>query len=169
MLHKEMKKRRAFKTLGTFQKKYIRASEEPMKVHFEQVRLQTSDEKFLSELIECIKQKLSNPDLSVETTSRELKMCRVSLYKKILKLTGKLPVVFIRALPLQKAVQLLESTAMKISRVATEAGFEIPHYFARLFKEVYDMLPSTYVCFARKVKVEVILNAYGLPCTLEKV
>ena len=169
MLYKEMKKRRAFRTPGTFQKKYIRASEGPIKVHFEQVRLQTSDEKFLSELIEYIKQNLSNPDLSVETTSRDLKMCRVSLYKKVLKLAGKSPVVFIRAIRLQKAVQLPENTEMIISRVASEAGFETPQYFAKLFKKEYDMLPSTYVRFARKVKVEVILNAYGLPCTLEKV
>ena len=163
-----MKKRRAFRTSDKLQKTYKRAYEGQKKMYFEQVDIQTRDEKFLSELIEHIKQNLANPNLSVETTSREMKMCRGTLYKKVLMLTGKSPVEFIRAIRLQKAVQLLENTDMIISRVASEVGFETPKYFAKLFKKEFDMLPSAYVCFARKAKAEVILNTYGLAGTIKK-
>lgn len=73
-----MKKRRAFRTPDKLQKIYKRASEGKIKV--------------LGELIEYIKQHLANPMLSVQTISRDIKMCRVSLYKKLLMLTGKSPV-----------------------------------------------------------------------------
>ncbi|WP_419789148.1 helix-turn-helix domain-containing protein [Mucilaginibacter sp. X5P1] len=162
-----MKRRKAFKGPDELQKTYKRASEAQTKVFFEQVRTQTGDERFLSELIEYIKQNISNPNLSVETTSREMKMCRVSLYKKLKMLTGKSPVEFIQAIRLQKAVHLLENTEMKINQVASEVGFEAPQYFAKLFKREYDMLPSTYVRFARKAKAEVILSAMGWPVQLK--
>lgn len=162
-----MKKRRALRTPDKLQKTYERASEGQIKEDFEQVHLQTGDERFMSELIEYIKQHLANPKLSVETTSRDMKMCRVSLYKKLLMLTGKSPVEFIRAMRLQKAVHLLENTEMIISRVASEVGFETPQYFAKLFKKEFDMLPSAYASFARKAKVKVILNTYGLAGTIK--
>nr|MBB6141752.1 anti-sigma28 factor (negative regulator of flagellin synthesis) [Mucilaginibacter sp. X5P1] len=76
MLYRKMKRRKAFKGPDELQKTYKRASEAQTKVFFEQVRTQTGDERFLSELIEYIKQNISNPNLSVETTSREMKMCR---------------------------------------------------------------------------------------------
>nr|MBB6141873.1 anti-sigma28 factor (negative regulator of flagellin synthesis) [Mucilaginibacter sp. X5P1] len=76
MLYKAVKKRRAFRTSDKLRKTYKRASQGQIKVYFEQVDAQTGNEKFLSELIEYIKQNISNPNLSVETTSREMKMCR---------------------------------------------------------------------------------------------
>lgn len=158
-----MKRRKAPKEPDKLQKTYKRASERQIKVHFEQLDAQTGNEKFLSELIEYIKQNISNSNLSVETTSREMKMCRVSLYKKLKMLTGKSPVEFIQAIRLQKAAYLLESTGMKINQVASEVGFEAPQYFAKLFKKEYDILPSAYVLFIRKAKTQVILNTMSWP------
>jgi len=163
MLYRKMKRRKAFKGPGKFQKTNKRASVGQIKVYFEQVDAQTGNEKFLSELIEYIKQNISNPTLSVETTSREMKMCRVSLYKKLKMLTGKSPVEFIQAIRLQKAAHLLETTEMKINQVASEVGFEAPQYFAKLFKKEYDILPSAYVLFIRKAKTQVILDTMGWP------
>ncbi|WP_157682202.1 helix-turn-helix domain-containing protein [Mucilaginibacter mallensis] len=158
-----MKKRRAFRIPDKLQKKYKRVSEGQIRVHFEEAYLQTGNEKFLGELIEYIKQNISNPNLSVETTSREMKMCRVSLYKKLKMLTGKSPVEFIQTIRLQKAAHLLENTEMKINQVASEVGFEAPQYFAKLFKREYDILPSAYVLFIRKAKTQVILSTMGWP------
>jgi len=134
-----------------------------IEVYFEHVHSQTEDEKFLSELVERIKQNISNPNLSVEALSRDMKMSRVWLYKKVLMLTGRSPVEFIRAIRLRKAAQLLENTQMEISLVASEVGFESPQYFARLFKKEYDILPSAYVHFARRAKARVLLTNMGCP------
>ncbi len=158
-----MKKRIAIKTPDSLQETYKRANMRQIEVYFEHVHTQIEDEKFLSELVEHIKQNISNPNLSVEALSRDMKMSRVWLYKKVLMLTGRSPVEFIRAIRLQKAVQLLENTEMIISRVASEAGFETPQYFAKVFKKECDMLPSAYVHFARKAKARVLLTNMGCP------
>ncbi|SDT04140.1 Helix-turn-helix domain-containing protein [Mucilaginibacter mallensis] len=93
-----------------------------------------------------------------------MKMCRVSLYKKLKMLTGKSPVEFIQAIRMQKAAHLLESTEMKINKVASEVGFEAPQYFAKLFKKEYDILSSAYVLFIRKAKTQGNIKYYGLAC-----
>jgi len=163
-----MKSRSATKGADKLMEIYKRTYEAQINGYFEQVHTQTEDEKFLCELVEHIKQNISNPDLSVETLSSDMKMSRVWLYKKLLMLTGKSPVEIIRAIRLQKAVQLLENTQMVISRIGNEVGFDNPHYFSRIFKKEYDILPSAYVRFARKAKAQVILNGYGLACTTKK-
>ncbi|MCR8557215.1 AraC family transcriptional regulator [Mucilaginibacter sp. BJC16-A38] len=168
MLHKETKRRSAINDPETLQETFKRTYEGQTRMNSENVYIQTGDEKFLSELVEYIKQNISNPNLSVETLSRDMKMSRVWLYKKLLMLSGKSPVEFIRAIRLQKAIQLLENTQMKISRVASEVGFETPQHFSKLFKNEYDILPSAYVRFARMAKAQKILKAYGLAGTIKK-
>jgi len=133
-----------------------------MNMHFEHVHIQNDDEKFLKEVVEYIRRNISNPDLSIEALSREMKMSRVWLYKKILLFTGKSPVEFIRAIRLQKAVQLLENSQMKIAQIAGEVGFDTPQYFSRIFKKEYNILPSAYVHFSREAKTRAVLNDYGL-------
>ena len=163
-----MKKRSGFNGTAALEKTFKRAQKRQVKVYFEDVPIQTEDEKFLSEIVDYIKQNISNPNLTVENLSRERKMSRAWLYKKLLMLTGKSPVEFIRAIRLQKAVQLLENTQMKISEVASEVGLETPQYFSRIIKNEYDILPSAYLHFARKAKAQVILNTYGLASMIKK-
>ena len=162
-----MKTRSAFKEPDTLQGAYKQANKGLIKVCFEDVYIQTEDEKFLAELVEYVKQNISNPNLSVVVLSRDMKMSRVWLYKKLLMLTGISPVVFIRAVRLQKAIQLLENTQLKISEIACEVGFETPQYFSRIFKTEYDLLPSAYASFARRAKGRLILDAYGLADTIK--
>jgi len=77
-------------------------------------------------------------------------MSRGSLYSKVLLLTGKSPVEFIRSIRLKKAVYLLENSQMTISQIAYEVGFNTPKYFAKLFKGEYNILPSAYVTSLRQ-------------------
>lgn len=153
---------------GVFLKTSERVYHGQVKVYFENMHLQTDDEKFLSEIVDYIRQNISNPDLSVEKLSHNMKISRAWLYKKLLLLTGKSPIEFIRSIRLQKAVQLLENPHMKISWVAGEVGFETPQYFTKLFKKEYHILPSAYMLSARKAKAQVVLDAYGLACTSKK-
>ena len=71
-------------------------------------------------------------------------MSRVALYKKMMQLTGKTPLEFIRNIRLQRAAQLLEKSDLTIAEVAYEVGFNNPKIFSRYFKSVYQMLPSAY-------------------------
>ena len=72
-------------------------------------------------------------------------MNRVTLYRKILSLTGKTPIEFIRSIRLKRAAQLLEKSGMTISEIAYEVGFNNPKHFSKFFKEEFKVSPSQYV------------------------
>jgi AraC-like DNA-binding protein len=120
------------------------------------------DEKFLRQTVEYIEQNILSCDLTVEDLSAQMNMSRVSLYKKLLALTGKTPVEFIRSIRLKKAVQLLESSQMSVSQICYEVGFNTPKYFAKSFRKEYNMLPSEYANSIRKEKVAKTKDAHNL-------
>lgn len=106
--------------------------------------VENADERFVQDALRIIEKNISNPDFSVEELSRELFLSRVALYKKLLALTGKTPIEFIRSLRIKRAAQLLEKSGHTIAEVAYEVGFNNPKYFTKYFKAEYDMLPSAY-------------------------
>jgi AraC-like DNA-binding protein len=71
-------------------------------------------------------------------------MSRVALYKKILSLTGKAPLEFIRSIRLKRAARLLEKSGMSVAEIAYEVGFNNPKNFTKYFKEEFKVLPSQY-------------------------
>jgi AraC-like DNA-binding protein len=77
-------------------------------------------------------------------------MNRNTLYKKLLMITGKSPVEYIRSIRLKKAAHLLEHSQMNIAEVSYEVGFNTPQYFAKSFREEFNMLPSEFVLQKRK-------------------
>jgi signal transduction histidine kinase/ligand-binding sensor domain-containing protein/DNA-binding response OmpR family regulator len=114
----------------------------------------SEDEKFLKNALECIEKNVTNPNFSVEELSRHLNLSRVSLYKKLLTLTGKTPVDCIRTIRLQRALQLLEKSKLSIANVAYEVGFNNAAYFAKVFREEFGMLPSEYIVEMRSKEKE---------------
>lgn len=138
------------KNLLTLQEQFKKTYRKQMHVQLEDIVVESVDEKFLHNAVDYIQKNILNPSLSVEELSKQMNMSRVSLYKKILSLTGKSPVEFIRSIRLQKAMQLLEKSQLNITGVCYEVGFNNPTYFAKIFKEEYNMLPSEYVSMIRK-------------------
>ena len=102
------------------------------------------DEKLIEKAIKYVEDNMSRTELSVEELSRELGMSRVHLYKKLLQITGKTPIEFIRVIRLKRAAQLLRESQLHVSEVAFEVGFNNPKYFSRYFKDEFGLLPSVY-------------------------
>ncbi len=102
------------------------------------------DEKLIEKAIKYVEENISRSELSVEELSRELGMSRVHLYKKLLQITGKTPIEFIRVIRLKRAAQLLRESQLHVSEVAYEVGFNNPKYFSRYFKDEFGVLPSVY-------------------------
>jgi signal transduction histidine kinase/ligand-binding sensor domain-containing protein/DNA-binding response OmpR family regulator len=123
-------------------------SQKQFQKHFEvkasEIQITSLDEKLIQKAISEVERNIANKDFSVEEMSRLLGMSRVLLYKKLLSLTGKTPIEFIRTIRLQRAAQLLEKSQYTVSEIAYQVGFNNPKYFARYFKEQYNMLPSVY-------------------------
>ena len=109
-----------------------------------EVTITPVDEKFLRQALELVEQHMDNADFSVEDFSRDMFMNRVTLYRKILSLTGKTPIEFIRSIRMKRAAQLLLKSGMSVSEVAYEVGFNNPKHFAKAFKEEFKVLPSKY-------------------------
>ena len=102
------------------------------------------DEKLIEKAIKYVEDNMSRTELSVEELSRGLGMSRVHLYKKLLQITGKTPIEFIRVIRLKRAAQLLRESQLHVSEVAFEVGFNNPKYFSRYFKDEFGVLPSVY-------------------------
>jgi signal transduction histidine kinase/ligand-binding sensor domain-containing protein/DNA-binding response OmpR family regulator len=110
-----------------------------------EVDVVSEDDKFLKNTFECIEKNITNANFSVEQLSKHLNLSRVSLYKKLLTLTGKTPVDCIRTIRLKRAIQLLEKSKLSIANVAYEVGFNNAAYFAKVFREEFGVLPSEFL------------------------
>ncbi|MDR2498459.1 MAG: helix-turn-helix domain-containing protein [Tannerellaceae bacterium] len=117
----------------------------------EQIRIEPSritvnslDKQLIRKAIDYTEANLSNPNLSVEELSRELGMSRVHLYKKLLSISGKTPIEFIRIIRLKRAAQLLRESQLSVSEIAYETGFNNLKYFRKYFRDEFGLLPSQY-------------------------
>jgi signal transduction histidine kinase/ligand-binding sensor domain-containing protein/DNA-binding response OmpR family regulator len=102
------------------------------------------DVKFIENAVKCVEKNVSSSDFSVEDLGSELGISRAYLFKKILALTGKTPLEFMRTIRLQHAAQLLEKSQLSVREIAYKVGFNNPKYFTKYFKEQFHVLPSDY-------------------------
>ncbi|WGQ10118.1 two-component regulator propeller domain-containing protein [Pedobacter gandavensis] len=106
--------------------------------------VESLDDKFMRQLGLHLEKNLSNSAYSVDQLGSDLNMSRVGLYKKILPLTGKSPIEYIRSYRLHKSKALLLKSQLSIAEIAYEVGFSNPKHFSRYFKQEFDILPSAY-------------------------
>ncbi|NDV83786.1 hybrid sensor histidine kinase/response regulator transcription factor [Bacteroides sp. 51] len=115
-----------------------------MEVNPSEITITSLDEKLIQKAIQYVEDNIARCELSVEELSRELGMSRVHLYKKLLSITGKSPIEFIRVIRLKRAAQLLRQSQQNVSEIAYQVGFNSPKYFSKYFKEEFGVLPSAY-------------------------
>ncbi|MES2455429.1 MAG: two-component regulator propeller domain-containing protein [Bacteroidota bacterium] len=110
-----------------------------------EVVIESMDEKFIRSVSLQMEKHLADPDYSVDQLSSDMNISRVGLYKKLIQLTGKSPVLYMREYRLKKAIPLLEKSQLTISQVAYEVGFSNPKQFSKYFKQHFGVLPSAYI------------------------
>ncbi|WP_302902587.1 hybrid sensor histidine kinase/response regulator transcription factor [Mucilaginibacter sp. BT774] len=131
-----------------------------VEIQVQEMDIVSEDQKFLKNTLNCIEKNITNPNFSVEELSRQMSLSRVSLYKRLLTLTGKTPVECIRTIRLKRAVQLLEKSKLSIASIAYEVGFNNPTYFSKVFKEQYGTLPSEYLNEIRRREPVHVINEF---------
>ena len=109
-----------------------------------EITVTSLDEKFIQRALKVTEENMSNPEYSVKLLSRDMGVSRGHLYNKLLALTGRTPIEFIRIMRLKRAAQLLGKSQMSVSEIAYQVGFNDPRYFARYFKEEFQLTPSEY-------------------------
>lgn len=82
--------------------------------------------------------------LSVEELARATHISPSGLYKCMRHRFGCTPREYIRARRIERALPLLEDTALSIERVAETVGFTDAAYFSRCFKKIHGCSPLRY-------------------------
>ena len=111
----------------------------------EEMKIVSSDEKLLRKFNEKIKEQIGNPDLSVESISKDLGLSRVHLNRRLKSIINESPSTYIRNYRLQQAAWLLVNKKMTIAEVAYAVGFSSHAYFSNIFKEQFGMSPTEYI------------------------
>lgn len=106
--------------------------------------LNTTEENFLNRLMNIIESKWNRKKLRVSDVCKKIGQSRAQLYRNLTSLTGHSFVDFVNEYRLKQALLLIEKYPENIARVAYETGFNNPSYFAKRFKEQFDVLPSEY-------------------------
>jgi len=82
--------------------------------------------------------------VNMEKLAKELPMSYSSFRKAFKRNTGVSPNQYLLDLRLNKAKDLLTSTALNINEVANQTGFESLYYFSKLFKKKNKVSPKSF-------------------------
>ncbi|SEI59684.1 Signal transduction histidine kinase [Dyadobacter sp. SG02] len=98
---------------------------------------------FLNRLHGILDTRLDDPDFGVTELIREIGMSNSSLNRKLKTLTDLSAVELIRNYRLKKAAALL-SDGVAVSEAAYAVGFDNLSYFAKCFRDLYNMTPREF-------------------------
>ncbi|HIV18315.1 MAG TPA: AraC family transcriptional regulator [Candidatus Merdivicinus intestinigallinarum] len=104
----------------------------------------------ISRAVQIVKNRYSQPDLSVSGLAKELGITREYFSFLFRKQYGFSPVQFLCEYRLFIAATLLTTTGSPISRIAEQVGFSDFNYFSRQFSLRYGQSPSAYRKQAKK-------------------
>ncbi len=99
---------------------------------------------FLEQVHQIVEAQMHDSHFSVERLADEVNMSPRQLRRRLRALTKLSPSGYIRTMRLQRAAQLLEQQAGRISEVAYAVGFHNAEHFSRLFQQVFGVAPSQY-------------------------
>ncbi|MCS2929154.1 response regulator [Bacteroides ovatus] len=109
-----------------------------------EITVSSLDEQLIEKAIRAVEENMDNSEFSVEELSSYVGMSRGHLYKKLIMITGKSPLEFIRILRVKRGKQLLEQSQLNVSQIAYQIGLS-PKQFAKYFKEEFGYVPSEYI------------------------
>jgi len=107
--------------------------------------LTPADEQFITRLFDHAERSWSDINLKVDDLNKEVGYSKPQFYRKMIQLTGKSPITFIKDYRLGVALSLLNKDAGNVSQIAYESGFSSPSYFAKCFHKRYCQSPTEYL------------------------
>ncbi|KDN55867.1 hybrid sensor histidine kinase/response regulator transcription factor [Flavobacterium seoulense] len=110
----------------------------------EPLAISEQDHKFMFEVIQQVKDNLSNTDFSVDELGKLMGMSRTSFFNKLKNLTGISPLIFIRDIRLNIAAERIKKEDLLIKEICFEVGFSDLKYFRKCFKEKFNSTPAEY-------------------------
>jgi transcriptional regulator GlxA family with amidase domain len=99
---------------------------------------------FLISINKCILDNLGDERFDANALSNAMAMSRAQLLRRLKAVTGNSPGFYIKALRLEKAKELLETSELSVSETAFKTGFGTPSNFTKVFTEKYGITPSQF-------------------------
>ena len=103
------------------------------------------DQQLVEKAIQIVEENISETEFSVEELASSLNISRSYFYKKMIKITGKKPIEFIRTIRMKRAQQLLAESQMQVAEIAYTLGYNSPKVFSKHFKEEFNISPSEFM------------------------
>ncbi len=119
-----------------------------------EITITSLDEKLIEKAIQTVETNIGDPAFSVEVLCEVLGLSHSHLYRKLMAITGKSPLEFIKLVRLKRGKQLLEKSQLQISEIAYQIGFNSPKRFSQKFREEFGMSPSEYVRTLKHDEIE---------------
>ena len=107
-------------------------------------KISKMDRELLARIDAEIEANIQDSEYTIEMLRAKLGVSRSGLYKKLIYLTGRAPLEYIRIKRLQMGRAMLENGETSISQIAWSVGFS-PKQFSKYFKDEYGCLPSEYI------------------------
>ena len=101
------------------------------------------DGELIDKATKIVEAHLADTDFTVEAFGEAMCMSRSALYKKLMAISGRSPLEFMRIIRLRHGLTLVRQGELTVSEVAYKVGMS-PKQFAKFFKEEYGSLPSKY-------------------------
>ena len=98
---------------------------------------------FLESVLQCIDRHLGDEQFGVDMLCREMAVSERQLQRKLKAVTNKTPNQLISSVRLHRAKELLLQHTHQVSEIAYLTGFSNPSYFAKSFKRVFGISPSS--------------------------
>lgn len=98
---------------------------------------------FLGQFMELIRQRHSDPDLSVDDLADDLCVSRSTMFRRIKTIVGKSPVELLGEYRLNEALRQLKSNeTASVNEIAYAVGFSDASYFSKKFKAYFGINPT---------------------------
>lgn len=103
-----------------------------------------SSEVICEQAVRIIEEDYANQDLSVMMISEQIGVSPNYLSSLIRKTTGNSMVEILTKKRIDKAMELLQCTGMKIGEITELCGYKDQYYFSHCFKKLTGMSPNKY-------------------------
>jgi AraC-like DNA-binding protein len=104
--------------------------------------LTAEDEVWITRFMDYTERHWFDVDLKMDDFNQPTGCSKSRLYRKMVALTSKPPITFIKDYRLDEALILLQKKMVNVSEAAYETGFSSPSYFTRCFQKRFGYSPS---------------------------
>lgn len=110
------------------------------------IEISTRDKEFLTKIIDVIEKNIADSNFGVQELASEMGLSNAHFYRRLKKLTGQIPNVYLRNFRLQRATELMgKNEGHNVTEIMYQIGIESKSYFSTSFKKLHGVSPSEFL------------------------